>query len=502
MLKSKAWALTAFLIATLVLGACGGANQAANSGGSTNATPATLPQTGATPPAAAPAGGLGGAAGGGAATSAPAAPAASPTAAGAAAEPKATPTPVTSLSVKPGAPGTVTITVVRGAMIATMRKLADKYQQSHPNVKVQVVEEPEGGAFEALIAAGNQPDIVTLSVGTQVGQLAAENALIPLETLPNAQPLLANTNPEITQKIYGHNYYVPVGADVTMLVYNKDLFKEAGLDPNKAPATWDEFLADAQKISGLPNRPNGDKTYGTVFWNDALTYGGWYWNLLMPIYLNANQNQCRLLNQLGTDVVFDQPQCKLADFFTFAKKAQQYAPPTMAKDFFSRDIGMWLQYGYSWEPNLKTAAKQPMVIGQDIGVAPVPVPEAGQTSYSTYGGRLFAIMKTTPQREQLAWDYVQFLSQNDNMLQFDKELGYLPVSKTLAGDPYFQDPARKPFVDELQHAVLPEQFAAADKAANALLGVYQKVVVQGSEQPDQGVQDAATQARNALKAQK
>jgi multiple sugar transport system substrate-binding protein len=287
-----------------------------------------------------------------------------------------------------------------------------------------------------------------------------------------------------------------------MMIYNKDLFKEAGLDPNKPPQTWDEFLADAQKISSLPNRSNGDKTYGTVFWNEALTLGGWYWNLLMPIYLNGNQDQCLLLNKLGNGIQFDQPQCKLADFFTFAKKAQQFAPPTMAKSFFSRDMGMWLQYGYSWEPNLKTAAGKPMVIGQDVAVASVPVPQAGQTSYSTYGGRLFAIMKTTPQREQQAWNFVQFLEQNDNMLQFDKELGYLPVSKALANDPYFQDPARKPFVDELQHAVLPEQFATADKVANAVLGVYQKTVVQGSEQPAQAVQDAATQAQKALNSQK
>ncbi len=387
-------------------------------------------------------------------------------------------------------------------MMDTMRKLADKYQQSHPGIKVQVVEEPQGGAFEALIAAGNQPDIVTLSVGTQVGQLAAENALIPLESLPNAQQILSGMNTAITQQIYGHNFYVPVGADVTMMIYNKDLFKEAGLDPNKPPQTWDEFLADAQKISALPKRSNGDKTYGTVFWNEALTLGGWYWNLLMPIYLNGNQDQCLLLNKLGTDIQFDQPQCKMADFFMFARKAQQYAPPTMAKPFFSRDIGMWLQYGYSWEPNLKTAAGHPMVIGQDVAVAPVPVPQAGQTSYSTYGGRLFAIMKTTPQREQQAWNFVQFLEQNDNMLQFDKELGYLPVSKSLMNDPYFQDPSRKPFVDELQHAVLPEQFSTADKVANAVLGVYQKAVVEGSEQPAQAVQDAATQARNALKSQK
>ena len=89
-------------------------------------------------------------------------------------------------------------------------------------------------------------------------------------------------------------------------------------------------------------------------------------------------------------------------FFDFTKQAQQYAPPTMEKNFFSRTIGMWPQYGYSWEPNLKTAAERPMEIGKDVAVAPVPVPKAGDTSYTTLGGRPLMIMRTTPERQALS----------------------------------------------------------------------------------------------------
>ncbi|MFN8494455.1 MAG: extracellular solute-binding protein [Caldilineaceae bacterium] len=270
--------------------------------------------------------------------------------------------------------GTLRISVVCGAMIDTMRKLATQYMQSHPNVKVNVEEEPEGGAFDALIAAGNQPDMIVGSLGSQIGHLAAGGAVVPLEGLPGAADLFARLDKATVEQLYGHNYYVPVSADVTMMIYNKEIFKQAGLDPNKPPATWDEFLADAAKIDKLPALPNGDKIRGTVFWNEALTFGGWYWNVLQPIYLNGNQNQCLLLNRLGTDIVFDQPQCNMAGFFDFAQKAQKFAPPTMEKSFFSRSIGIWLQYGYSWEPNLKTAANKPMVIGQDVAIAPAPIP--------------------------------------------------------------------------------------------------------------------------------
>lgn len=398
-------------------------------------------------------------------------------------------------------PGSIRVAVVRGAMIETMRALAEKYMAANPGVTVNVEEEPEGGAFDALIAAGNQPDLIVVSFGSLIGRLAASGAVLPLEDLSGFPELLARLEPATVEQLYGHHYYMPIGADVTAMIYNKQLFEEAGLDPEAPPATWDEFLAAAEQIDNLPNRTNGDQVYGTVFWNDALSWGGWYWNMLQPMYLNANQNQCLLLNRLGTDIVFDDPTCQLAAFFDFNQKAQQFAPPTMEQSFFSRSIGMWPQYGYSWEPNLQSAAESPMVIGEDVGIAPVPVPNAGDTSYTTYGGRGLMILRTNPEREQLTWDFVQFLMEDENNLVFLQQLGYLPTLTSLKDDPYFQEPARLPFVQMLETAVLPQQFDAADKVANQLLGVYQQTAVEAQLTPDQAVETAAQGAREALEAQ-
>jgi len=447
-----------------------------------------------------------------AATSAPA-PAASTAAAPAAAEATAAPAEATAApagataapaataagQAAGAAKGKIQIAVVAGAMLDTMQKFADAFEKANPGTEVEVVTEPEGGAFEALIAAGNQPDIITGSFGYMPAKYASLDALIPLEDLPGAQELFARLDKRTAQQDLGHNYYVPLGVDITMMIYNKDLFKEAGLDPEKPPQTWDEFLAAAEKIDALPARADGSDVKGTVFWNDALAWGGWYWNMLQPIYLNGNQNQCLLLNRLGTDIVFDKPECKMDAFFDFTTKAQKFAPPTMEKNFFSRTIGMWPQYGYSWEPNLKTAAEKPMEIGKDVGVAPVPVPEAGQTSYTTLGGRPLMIMKTTPERQALAWEFVKFLMEDENNMNFIKELGYLPAITSLQSDPYFSEPARKPFVDMLANAIYPQPLANFDAAANAVLAVYQQAVVEGKQAPDQAAKTAADEARAALK---
>ncbi|NTU78861.1 MAG: extracellular solute-binding protein [Chloroflexales bacterium] len=395
-------------------------------------------------------------------------------------------------------PGTIQIAVVAGAMQETMEAMAKAFEQANPGMKVQVVQEPEGGAFEALIAAGNQPDIITGSFGSMPAKYAAQEAIVPLTDLPGAQELFARVDEQTLQQDLGQNFYVPLGVDVTMMIYNKELFKEAGLDPERPPATFAEFLDAAKAIQALPNRPDGTKVYGTVFWNDALTWGGWYWNMLQPIYLNANQNECQLLNRLGTDVVFDQPECQMQSFFDFTKQAQQYAPLTMEQSFFSRSIGMWPQYGYSWEPNLSDAKEHPMTIGEDVGVVPVPVPNEGDTSYSTLGGRALMLLRTTPERQARAWEFIKFLMEDANNLTFIKDLGYLPAITALKDDPYFAEPARRPFVDALANAVYPQAIANFDDAANAVLATYQETVVEGKLAPDEAVTTASERARSAL----
>ena len=139
-----------------------------------------------------------------------------------------------------------------------------------------------------------------------------------------------------------------------------------------------------------------------------------------------------------------------------------------------------------------------MVIGEDVGVAPVPVPNEGDTSYTTYGGRALMILQTDPERQNRAWDFIQFLMEDENNLTFIEELGYLPVITTLKDDPYFQDPARLPFVEALQNAVLPEQTGVADDVANEILGVYQQVAVEKSITPEQAVEEAVTRARGKI----
>ncbi len=387
----------------------------------------------------------------------------------------------------------IRVSVVAGAMQETMQRIADDYMEAHPEVSVTLELEPEGGQFQAMIAAGNQPDIIITSFGPQLGTLVADEVAVQLDELAGAEALFKRIVPEAVAQIGGGSYYVPLGADVTLMIYNKSLFEEAGLDSDSPPETWDEFLTAAEAIDAL-----GDDIYGTVFWNEALSWGGWYWNMLQPIYLNANQGECQLMNRIGTNIVFDDGECSLGNFLSFLDAAQEFAPPTMETNFFSRRIGMWPQYGYSWEPNLESAADEPMVIGEDVGVAPIPVPHTGDTSFTTYGGRAMMILQTTPEREARAWEFVQFVMEDENNYTFITELGYLPVLESLKDDEYFQDVQRQTFVEVSQNGILPEQFAAAETVAIEIQAVIHEAVVEDTLADEDAASEAAERALEAL----
>ena len=73
------------------------------------------------------------------------------------------------------------------------------------------------------------------------------------------------------KKLYqGDLYGLPINGDVNVMYYNTDLFEKAGLDPNKPPQTWDEFLAAAKALTK-------DGVYGTAWMGVQGDASTWAW---------------------------------------------------------------------------------------------------------------------------------------------------------------------------------------------------------------------------------
>jgi len=130
-----------------------------------------------------------------------------------------------------------------------------EYNRTHPNVPAEYVHVTWQGFREKLatsVIAGTAPDMAVVFGHFNVLPLAFQGILQPLDDLVKGDSVL---NPNVVVpgaweqnvwegKRYGMNY---VGAAAAM-IYNKEVFREAGLDPNKPPKTWGDLVEMSAKI--------------------------------------------------------------------------------------------------------------------------------------------------------------------------------------------------------------------------------------------------------------
>lgn len=369
-----------------------------------------------------------------------------------------------------------------------------KFNELYPNVKVTLVPDEK---IEEKIAAGDLPNVYTGAFAARGMRYANAGLIVPLNDFEGYDDLAARIDEQHLVQFSDYNFYIPWNLTTTMMIYNKDLFRQAGLDPEQPPKTYAEFLEYAAKIDAL-----GNDVSGTIFWNMALGWGGWYWDMIAPMYYNFNQGQYQLMNSMGTDVVFDKEEAHMKDLFNFLKEAGKYAPATMDDNnsFFNRNVGMWLQFGYGWKANLASAHGSPMVVGEDVGVAPIPVLNEGDTPFSTLGGNGLVIFKNDDVRKQeLSWELIKVMMDEDLNLEACKRLGQLPSLTALQDNEFFKGPQELPFVEQSKNATPSEPYAEADAIAALVLQAIQSSVIDGSVSVDDAIASAATQARDMLK---
>ncbi len=144
-----------------------------------------------------------------------------------------------------------------------MPKLVEAFNKGHQTkVELQIVPTGELVQKYAIAAAGGSaPDALSLDL-IYTPSFAASGQLADLTDLAKSLPYFASLSPaHVSVGTYdGKIYGVPFSADASVLIWNKDLFKKAGLDPDKGPSNWAEIRADAEKIRAL-----GGDTYGYYF---------------------------------------------------------------------------------------------------------------------------------------------------------------------------------------------------------------------------------------------
>ncbi|MFG2632634.1 extracellular solute-binding protein [Streptomyces sp. NPDC048362] len=147
----------------------------------------------------------------------------------------------------------------------TYQALIKQFEAADKNVKVKYVNVPFDQAqnkFDTAAGAKGAPDVLRSEVGWTPA-FAKKGFFLPLDGT-EALADQAKFQPSLIKQAQyeGKTYGVPLVTDTLALVYNKALFKKAGI--TEAPKTWDELKADAAKID------TKDKVYG--YWGSTQAY--------------------------------------------------------------------------------------------------------------------------------------------------------------------------------------------------------------------------------------
>lgn len=307
------------------------------------------------------------------------------------------------------------------------------FEKQNPNIKVNWFDKQDSMVqdFIASVNLGNAPDVVNLNID-ETAKAAQNGFLRPIGTL-TGQATLKNTyypntlaNFTTGGKTYAYPWYGWLNEGV--LLYNPDLFKQAGL--SGTPKTLSELMSDAKIIK--------DKTgaYGWVpAYKDPNTasFLGYFYEDGLPIY---DKNGQAAFNTPAHAALLQ----KYVDFYKSG-----YAP----QDVLRREA-------FQIATELYGQGKAAMIIGgpqaltrikdnnadlySKVGLADAPLGRANRQT----GGSMGLVIPTASKHPAEAAKFAAFITDNANQVAFAKVVPVVPTTRAAQSDPFFKQGGSDP----------------------------------------------------------
>lgn len=258
----------------------------------------------------------------------------------------------------------------------------------------------------------------------------------------------------------GRCYGIAHNAAWTALYYNKQMFREAGLDPERPPHTWEELVEYADRLT--ERRPDGSIVRSGFSLRKAGYKRGTAEKWLTFFYTAGG----RVFNADGTKSNLDSEAGRAAlslyktvlerriDAVDFEGDQQGFGQGRVAMFIRELHVVDWLRTNY---PDL------------DFGVAPIPSLDGSEPSYSSGGAYPFVVSSDSEHQEE-AWRFIAFLMQDEPYLRYMRAVGELPMLKSVAAEPEFSDdPPRRVFIEQPVRASPKLPY---DKRSLEIMGAY------------------------------
>jgi sn-glycerol 3-phosphate transport system substrate-binding protein len=386
---------------------------------------------------------------------------------------------------------------VGGALTEVVDGIVAKFEAQNPDISVNAIYAGnyDDTRIKALAALeSGEPAQLAVMFSIDAYDLIEQDLIVPFDTVVETDEekawldgfypaLMANG------QIEGQTWGVPFQRSTIVAYYNKDMFRAAGLDPEKAPTTWDEIVEMGKKLTT-------EDHHGLMIPSTGYPY--WMFQAL------AIQNGKELMSNDGLTTNFDDP--KVVDTLEFWKSlsTEHGIMPegtvewgTLRQAFLEGETAMmWHSTG-----NL-TAVKNDATF--DFGVAMLPGQE--RLGSPTGGGNFYLFKDSTDEEKQAALELIKFMTAPEQAAEWSIATGYMGVSpaayETEALKAYTAEfPPALVARDQLEHAVAEFSTFETARVRDGLNAAIQSALT-GDKSPEEALSEAQAAAERQLRAYK
>jgi len=371
-----------------------------------------------------------------------------------------------------------------------VKELIRKFENKHPDIEINYQSMPYQGFRKKLytsLQAGKGPDIMNIHNSWVYpfvrGGVVKE---IPAEILP-VEKIRERFIPLIDSFAVAGSYYgLPIGGGCLALFINTDHLKEAGLQSDTHPETWEELEEMALKLT---------KKEGTRILRTGFACGGTKsqsWNYLVEGLFR--QNGSRIINEGHTRVLWDSAEGIEAFrwYLSFVTKHGIFSLD------FEKPVNVFMEGSASMIVDLNVIVQKLKEQGPDIHYSIYPLP--GKKRKATYGSCWGnCVTKTcTPRKTDAAFAFVAFLASETSARFWTDRVGELPLYTSVLNDESFRSSHKKllPFIVSMEHAY---SSLKKDESAykHAIVEAIEKVI-QKNITPEQALKQAALKVNAML----
>jgi len=383
---------------------------------------------------------------------------------------------------------------VGGPLTKVVDGMIEGFEKENPDIDVEAIyagnyDDTRVRALSA-INSGEAPQLSVL-FSIDAYDLIEQDLIVPFDdvvTGEDGQKWLDSFYPALMKngQIDGKTWGIPFQRSTIVMYYNKDMFKEVGLDPNAPPATWEALVENAKALTK-------DGRWGIMVPSTGYPY--WMFQCF------AIQNGKELMNSEGTETYFTDPKVVEAlEFWRGLATDAKVMPEGTVEWGTLRQAFLQGQTAMMWHStgNLSAVKKDATF---DFGVAMLPANV--QPGSPTGGGNFYLFKGSDEAEQQAALKLVQYMTAPDRAAEWSIATGYVGVSPAAYETKALQDytksfPPALVARDQLEVAIPEFSTYETARVREALNNAIQATLT-GSKSAEEALGEAQATSERLLK---